>query len=551
MWAPYKKRASPRACDRCHRIKERCLFSSQQSQVCDRCARLNHDCKTERQALRPGRPSSFRPHKILNTFAETARFEEVHHPKSQAEDEGNEEENDVQSASGDQAMSDLDDGAMSACVPFPSDTRLFPLTEQIAQFPNIRHAVSGQETRLIEFILDQNGFVKFYVFGASFRPEMQRVLATQFLCTPELVTMGYLGMGGTIANSMGLLLGRHDDETTLKNTGRALKTLLRLVVSTPEGIAAALNLGLTLITFNQSRIGHHTLDIARAALRLVAPWYLNRRLTDYVEMDPNFLCTLFSETFECLCHRQIPTFRYRVPVPDRVDRYYGISRSLLPVLYDICVFSHSLRFRRRPKRHQQDHSSYTTGQDLAEDDNVEGTRGGPDEENYQDGDCETWAHLLAAVDEFLWTHKLHEQFEQSAALSASEFIYMGLQAWCYQATARLILHQLGPSTAHSKCLRRAIAESILTKVQQIRQMELYGSRYILFAYFIAMTEMERSEVTDDDVLGQMVELTSGVARASCYSMKAFLDYFWSARGQDPQTLWLDLVSSGPKFSIGL
>lgn len=44
------------ACDRCHALKERCVFRSNSPTACSRCARLNTQCTTLRQKNSVGRP---------------------------------------------------------------------------------------------------------------------------------------------------------------------------------------------------------------------------------------------------------------------------------------------------------------------------------------------------------------------------------------------------------------------------------------------------------------------------------------------------------------
>lgn len=163
---------------------------------------------------------------------------------------------------------------------------------------------------------------------------------------------------------------------------------------------------------------------------------------------------------------------------------------------------------------------------------------------------EATAQLLARVDEFQPPHPTQID---AHSVTESEIAYMILQAWCYQATARLIIHQVGPYTSFRRRLRHAIASSILVKLETICHLDLCGSRSILFAYFVALTEMDADdpERTDQPVLERMVGYASGVAQASCYKMKNFLDFVWAVRDRDPGTSWLDLVASGPDFSVGL
>jgi hypothetical protein len=51
--------------------------------------------------------------------------------------------------------------------------------------------------------------------------------------------------------------------------------------------------------------------------------------------------TVFIETISCLSRRTVPTIRVKILQPDRVDRSIGLTRSLSPMLYDICVTSNA------------------------------------------------------------------------------------------------------------------------------------------------------------------------------------------------------------------
>lgn len=293
---------SPRACDRCHQIKERCQWSLA-SKSCIRCQRLGFTCFSNR----PLRPVGRRPR----------RFQPLKHGDDATSSRQNSRENNV---------IDAHDIVVSH----------FPLSEDPS---------TSMEYELIHYLLDSSQVEKLgsYVLTPRFQDEERRWLVDSLRTSYPILKDVYVACAGSLLQAFegqGTNAAKLQ-EVCLRRASAAVTTLRSISVTNIDDAIMCLNLGIGLATFGYSALGANVSGICRYCLNLIKPRIEIEPLPD-AETQSLLHCLAFFETMDCLATRELPTIKVTLPFPRMVDRYIGLSYPLLPIFYDICYLSHAL-----------------------------------------------------------------------------------------------------------------------------------------------------------------------------------------------------------------
>lgn len=82
-------------------------------------------------------------------------------------------------------------------------------------------------------------------------------------------------------------------------------------------------------------------SIVQTALISAHQWY--PLLLQKPTFDTMTICPILLDTVCCLVYREVPVFRFCVQNRVIVDRYVGMSSTLLPLLYDLCEISNAAK----------------------------------------------------------------------------------------------------------------------------------------------------------------------------------------------------------------
>lgn len=431
-----------RTCDRCYKIKVRCYYESS-SPACTRCTRLNHVCRAERKVLLPGRPSKT-----------------SHKPEE---------------------------------TPF----KIIVLESNLDPFTSSLRGFNSSEIQLVQNFLHESNFVKSFLYGPSFCEYTQSSLIQLLMSNSEAVKDAFIACGTALASNQ---LTPSNSIKNIERSSRALKRLHNAEPSTIEEVKSALFVAISLTSFHDLVIGQSTLAMTRSALLLAQPW--KQDLFGSSLTDPNIISVMFAEISECLIRREIPIFRYQVPLFKFLDPYYGLCHELLPYFYDICVLGHAIK----------------NGNNSVQENNID--------QIYQNVD--NWiAHI------------------GDTNLKNDERSHVMVQAYCYKTVAELLICRLQSSSPATDQIAQSLAVQIRHEVEQPRPK---SAQYLLFPYFVACLELENDK--ENIILEHMNRISNGIAPQSCRKMYEFLQYVWNIRTINSEVSWFDLVDKGPQFSIG-
>ncbi|KAK8057961.1 Fungal transcriptional regulatory protein [Apiospora saccharicola] len=292
----------PRACDRCHAIKERCDRRRDATQ-CDRCLRLGHGCMTVRQERRPGRRPGTRDLKR----AEVTRKQ---------------------------------------------------FTIQMSTVPDLVSAlgfvdgVSNADRHLVERFFTRNHLLDTFSVGSSFSEGVRQQVMPRLLLSRATLLDAFLVCAISWADddNAGACSGGDRASTCFRHASSALATLASLAVTDLPSMTDCLILGAMLSTFAMRLRLPDILAICRRTLGLIEPMYatVSSRNNSQTDLSMHSIpgvflsCMVMWELRACLFSCAVPTLRFRPPVEAYADRHVGLCATLLPLLYDICDISNRM-----------------------------------------------------------------------------------------------------------------------------------------------------------------------------------------------------------------
>ncbi|KAJ5679051.1 hypothetical protein N7462_007295 [Penicillium macrosclerotiorum] len=338
-----------KACDRCYASKEKCTFAGNDQQ-CTRCRRLKIACSTSRRNRRIGRRPAAKafPHGEMQVWSVDSQQQiqtqqplpqppprrsqsvsssstSIHRPLS--------ERSKSRSPSSSDSLEEL---------PSPdSNDMVIMAPERLLASPTTLKTASDA----LRTVMDPEKFAVIhmpFMLGSSFIPESQKTVFTILRLSAPTLTEGYLAFLGLMTRYQRSLVMRQDEPDMCK-AAKGLQKLRSVKISQDYDAACTLFLGQTMYVFNvltapDSSTAH---SIVRSALMSTKQWL--PRLIHFPIMDTIIMTPMLIDTVECLVRREVPIIR--LPHTDRmiVDRYAGICASLLPLLYDLCECSHTMK----------------------------------------------------------------------------------------------------------------------------------------------------------------------------------------------------------------
>ncbi|KAI0454119.1 hypothetical protein F5B21DRAFT_514891 [Xylaria acuta] len=304
----------PRACDRCHAIKERCEWISDGGR-CERCLRLQHVCETVRPKGRPGRKPGGRG-KRLSPEVRLAR-----------------------GAGGGGAG----DGRLSS----PCTRLRMQRSGHVATVPK---CIPGQE--LGNLSTDEQHLVGRFLFHSrvsdafSINSSFGERVRGQVI--PHILLSRTAFPDGLLACAISWAGGVDDDQPNpgrltacYRHASSAIAMLTSLHVENFETMIDCLTLGALVSTFALKLRLYDVLAICRRTLGLIEPIYT---VSDPArpELRVFLSCLIVWELRACMFSCAVPTLRFRPPPEPYADRHVGLCGTLLPLLYDICKVSHAV-----------------------------------------------------------------------------------------------------------------------------------------------------------------------------------------------------------------
>lgn len=331
-----------KACDRCYSSKEKCTFTGNDQQ-CTRCRRLKIVCSTSRRNRRIGRRPAAKafPHGEMQVWSVDSDQQIGTRPqqRSQSTSSGGSSSQSTLTRRS-KSISPSNDSVEEVGTPQSRDTVVLAPERLLASPLTLKTASDALRT-----VMDPEQFSVIhmpFMLGPSFAPESQKTVYTILCLSGPTLTEGYLAFLGMMTRYQRSLVLRQQEPDMVK-AAKGLQRLRDVKITQDYDAACTLFLGQTMYVFNvltapESSMAH---SIVRSALMSTKAWI--PRLIHFPIMDTILMTPLLIDTVECLVRREVPIIR--LPSTDRiiVDRYAGVCATLLPLLYDLCVCSHTMR----------------------------------------------------------------------------------------------------------------------------------------------------------------------------------------------------------------
>ncbi|KAI0969473.1 hypothetical protein F4678DRAFT_438823 [Xylaria arbuscula] len=303
----------PRACDRCHSIKERCEWVPNENK-CERCLRLRHVCETVRQKGRPGRKPGVQGKQLVAGI------------KSVSKSRGGRADDDRLLAN----LAKLKKMHRSGCVA--------TITRSVSEFDF--GDISDSDQHLVQKFLFDDRFLDMFSVAPSLTEKVRRQIIPHMLLSKTTFLDGFLACAISWAGAVD-----QDQENPrrlnacYRHASSAISKLISLQVSDFQAMIDCLMLGALVSSFTVKWRLHDTSAVCSRTLGLIEPIYA-RSDPGRPELRVFSTCMVIWELRACLFSCTAPTLRFKPPLEAYVDRHAGLSGTLLPLFYDICKLSY-------------------------------------------------------------------------------------------------------------------------------------------------------------------------------------------------------------------
>ncbi|KUJ18210.1 uncharacterized protein LY89DRAFT_41780 [Mollisia scopiformis] len=496
-----------RACDRCHRLKEGCRWEGG-STACTLCKRSKSSCTTLRAPLRQGRRAKTKP---LGQDAsidvwEVEGFEtkSIKTSTSQALIKSRMQP----SLSANTSVSHINEWdilleTIPDCYQSPKTNENDSSTPQ-RQPQKVSQDIS-MEQPFKPWIIDQ--FDDFYtrhdlfMFGPTFARDLRVAIQHAYTCSPTLLHDILMVISPAVDRAK--QKPSSWNQTEINRCTTSIEKLRTARITSLYDALAIMALGQNLAAFNLLTYNTGAIFIMQYSLTSIRPWY--GQLSKDPSIDTVTITPVFWDTVHCLLKREIPIIKFYSRDPHTVDRMAGLCTTLLPILYDLCVVSHTLK-------HQLQSSSEINTQHLQH------------------------------IEQKLRSWKPTPPPDFTTTFTPHEILKMEAQASMYRTASLLICHRLLHPIGTEDDIAISHANSIL--LDYARYSALVSLQMVTFPILLAALEVED---VDEGIWKSMPLLA---AAPTCIGkMGAFVEYVWMRRLSGCTGFIFDVVDSGPEFIV--
>lgn len=288
-------------------------------------------------------------------------------------------------------------------------------------------------------------------------------------------------------------------EKGFQRASKALAALRSQCASRESDVASSLALGVCLLTFAMRFGGNDAFAICNNVLGMVKA---NCGLGMEPPIDLSLLnCLMLHETSECLMRARVPTLHVNLPrPPGGVDRYLGVSQSILPHFYELCLLSNEMR--------------------------------------YKTCDGASTRDRLEALERAIRDWQPDVPDVLAGGFAPTELSHLTCQASIMQMAALLVLHRLRHAFGTEQAAALALAASILTQLDLTTRMTGRTPRCVDLPLMVACVEIE-----DGAVRAQHLQKSSSIGIYSHLFLRRverWIDAVWELRRQRSDMMWYDL-----------
>ncbi len=403
--------------------------------------------------------------------------------------------------------------------------------------------MTSRDVFLLQAMFDEGRFIRRFILGPSFAQRELDQLFASLYASPDLLLDPFLACSAMFRRVMKMDSASRDAKADhhYKNSARAVKALRER--GDQDGkqqqntMSLDLALGLGVVTFDLMDSGLHGHSVARYTIRMLQGHSPSSRDAQQ-GLYRGGLPLIFMDTCNCIVRRQVPVLRLPPPtLAAEVDRYIGLSTSLLPLLFDICLVSHELSV-------------------------LESRR---DEGEWKRSTKELDQELLRLDSRVRSWNALTEDVPIQKNFTPSEIAVMTKQATLLKASAILILHRLRFPFGTNDEPALELATLILVDINTLyhdptitadeREPRGGVQRNSLFEYRLGLPFLVAAVELQDP--GQRKLTLSLLQHVVCKRMYPsvhqllgqFVEYVWSARDSGFSECWMDLTAPGPPLVL--
>ena len=181
-----------------------------------------------------------------------------------------------------------------------------------------------------------------FMLGTNFAVDFRKAAYSVLYLTAPTLTEGYLAFL-SLMTSYQTSPVVHRDKPDLRKAAKGLQNLRSVSIMHEYDAACTLFLGQAMFVFNilTGVNSSAARSITRSSIISTRWWY--PRLIRSPAMDTVVITPVLLDTVECLARREVPVIRLEIPDRVIVDRYAGLCLTLLPLLYDLCQRSYTLK----------------------------------------------------------------------------------------------------------------------------------------------------------------------------------------------------------------
>ncbi|KAL3429161.1 hypothetical protein BDV09DRAFT_200881 [Aspergillus tetrazonus] len=439
-----------KACDQCYSRKKKCLMDACSS-VCVRCEKLSLACTVSRRVRRPGRPPG---HGLPGVANRSLGVWEYSLP------EGNSCLISVDHERGKPPTAcDAPEASLSA----PDSYRLPP------------------ELQDSDFYLLSD----IYMFGPTFARDLIELWS---------IAIGTLPICSQRSSAPSAAVD-------VKSGAVSIEKLRNAEIKNLHDAVAVLMLGQALAAFDSLVTSTGTMSILRCSLSLICPWYPD--IAEIQLLETIAIAPVFWDTVWCLLHREVPVLQPLVAWTRVVDRVAGLCTSLLPILYDLCVFG----------------------------------------QRWKDGVPQPQCRL-DSIEQQIRTWSPDDSALTPQRYSTIEILSIRTQASMYRTAALLLVHWIRHPLASSDPTSIGLANDILSAREEFFASAGPSAKLQNTSFPLSLALLE-VPISPDRFWESSTWLRT---RPACVRhLSAFTGYVWDQRHAGFEGSLFDLVESGPNF----
>lgn len=345
-------------------------------------------------------------------------------------------------------------------------------------------------------------FAGTFVLGPNFLETLESGLKGSFDAAPRLLKEAYLSVASAFLEARGDSISRYDIK--YHNIAIALRKLRTCSMTVPSQASIISALGLSVATFEILTQTASLHAVVEHTLSLMKPWHPLTVRDPAAECHLN--CLILMDTVECLVKRKIPILKYQVMEGAIIDRAQGFCCTFLPLLYEVCQISHSVKTK------QMTSIDSTT----------------------------IWTDIEDRVQN--WCPTIQPDFYQ--CFTGHEVTILCTQANIYRESTLLLIHRLKYHHGFEDETAALKSQYILSEFEHCFNVTKQYPLHTFFPFLVAAVEVIGQQERDN-LRQAMFMGWNSVFDAFLGRLKHFIEFIWQRIDGGLDSNWLALAANFP------